>query len=1632
MPIVDLEAPSPFRISGRPEGFAVTPGEDDLTKGSDAPDTSPGSVAAAAFRQNNMIASAITRKDWGAEREVEPGFNPWDAIKGTKYEPHWNSFVDIRSSSGADARKRQLDMEDEDRRTLAAANWSQNLVMGLLAGTADPTVLLPAGEFVRGVKGGISIAGTALKTGAAAGGAAALQETGLHATQQLRETSESAMNIGASVFLGGLLGAGGAKLLSHAEWNTAVAGLNRDLGVTAKAPIAGGPLHEIVLAHPDVSEAIANPKINRTQDVPYTAGPDKTGPGLNIDQHFPHEFTVEGKTFDPAQPFAVHEFSERHAMEKLIAGGMDQETAYKVAHWEVAEPAEGGWYEANGIDQGKAEAAYQPFIDQIEHEKLAKGDGDVPRDLYRKPYPHDSVDAAAREKAPVPKPTAEEAARGREILAQGEAKASGAPASVGAAAQEPVTIEGNAIAGRAAGAVAAATAKLNPLLRLMQSPSATVREVAGKLFENPLYLKKNFEGVASEPAVETLMKEWNGGLVKALQSTEGAWRDYRKAGGQLSKTEFREAVGRAMRRKDESEIPEVAKVAKAWRSQVFDPLKEAAIKAGLLPEDVSVDTAASYFSRMWNRNRLIAQEGRFKGIVSDHYSGVIGREYDKATASTRSRLAKLDQEIADLTLSAEGRAEQLSKVEAELAAHEEAGDAYQGFTEKADRLGELAGEMRKAKDAGDTAALEAARAEAKAIKEQGGKALKEFMAERAALRTRRRNIDLGAAGISERAQAIAEGLADLEEANQRSMQRLVKRGQVLERDLDKIDPDVLAERIGGMRDSFISMAQKHDAAADRADQAIAKIKEDAQKRAERADVREDKEAAPVVPARKAGLSLLAFIRKRGGIAASDALAGDVKGLGLGRMLSKRGVPLDRLREAAVEAGYLTDEGARGGGVSTSTVNDLLDSMGAEARGNKVYIPGEEPLPEIRPPVGGGPLGRSEKGSQILDAAEAKIIDRLEKHAAEQRARAERMETISTRLDIAEDFDREGAVAELRRSIDRSVAEVSNVSLGRGERAQRMQERLAALDPAKVKKRVEVVEQMKRDLQRAYYDRWETKNLGQNVDLFAADKERPDFSDMAREIADTAYNTLTGRTESGVRPEFMSVGTRGPMKDRTFNIPDELIEDFLEHDIDHVGRRYARVMGADVEMAHKFGSVDMKEQLESIRANYDRLRSGVTDEAILAKLGKQERADVDDMTALRDLLRGTRAESPVERNFGKIARVAAHINYIRQMGEVVLASLTDAIRPAMVHGLTPYMATVGQLAKNLDAIKLSVGEAQLAGNVAERILAHRMATLTDIADPYASRGPVEAFMENMSNVASKWNGIRLWTDMMKSFTAVMTQNRILGNVDRFAKIKGSERAYMAMLGIDESMAERIAAQVAKHGETIDGVRVAGTENWTDDVARRTYRAAVNKDMDSIIVQSGKADVPLFSHTPMGKMLLQFQSFNLASHQRVMMRGLQESPTRFIGGTIAMNSMGMLMTYLKALSGNRTEKQEAFTSNPGWWIGEGLDRSGIIPVPMELANRFEKMTGVNPIKGALKVFDKGSAESQKNQNRSGFGSMLGPTVGLGEDIFNVAKIPRTLYDGKDVSQAQKNAAVRLVPFNSYFGWRQMLNYVVNPPH
>lgn len=175
-----------------------------------------GDVLGAAFRLENTVSNVVgmlNRPSYPAE----PGYNPLEAIRGTKYERDYiDEALGIRSAAEMRDWQARVDREEADKRALHDAGGA-GVAAGILAGILDPLVFLPVGGAVRSVKGGYS----ALKSAAMVGGLSALQtgvsELALQAAQETRTAGDSAIAIATSGVLGGLIGGGAASLLTRAE-----------------------------------------------------------------------------------------------------------------------------------------------------------------------------------------------------------------------------------------------------------------------------------------------------------------------------------------------------------------------------------------------------------------------------------------------------------------------------------------------------------------------------------------------------------------------------------------------------------------------------------------------------------------------------------------------------------------------------------------------------------------------------------------------------------------------------------------------------------------------------------------------------------------------------------------------------------------------------------------------------------------------------------------------------------------------------------------------------------------------------------------------------------------------------------------------------------------------------------------------------------------------------------------------------------------------------------------------------------------------------------------------------------------------------------------------------------------------
>lgn len=217
------------------------------------------------------------------------------------------------------------------------------------------------------------------------------------------------------------------------------------------------------------------------------------------------------------------------------------------------------------------------------------------------------------------------------------------PQSIGAAQVFNTTLDQEQLAGLG---LINKTLSVNPGGRLAQSPSRASRAINQQLAENNYYFAKNDEGLATFTAAETKIKQYDAMLYKQMESTKDAYQAYSKniraAGGQrMNFVDFNEAVGMAMRRGDQSEIPEVAQAAAQIRP-MFEATKVRMQELGILPEDVDVSTAQSYLPRIYKFDKILSDRTEFRGRIANWIQGISSKGADAAG----TRIEKIDSGLA--------------------------------------------------------------------------------------------------------------------------------------------------------------------------------------------------------------------------------------------------------------------------------------------------------------------------------------------------------------------------------------------------------------------------------------------------------------------------------------------------------------------------------------------------------------------------------------------------------------------------------------------------------------------------------------------------------------------------------------------------------------------------------------------------------------------------------------------------------------------------------------------------------------------------------------------------------------------------------------------------------------------------
>jgi hypothetical protein len=616
----------------------------------------------AAFRLYNTLGSATSLPQNYPQSLLKPSaqFDPAPYIPADKKQ-YASAYAYANTLQEVEAVTARIEQEELDRRNFAASG-ALGVVGAIGFGILDPVnYAIPVfGNAGKG-RGLISVLRNGATHAAVGLGTVSLQSALLHQTQVTRTLGESANDIAIGTFLSGLLGVGvssavegylALKGVKAKNMTSMKALLEKDLNVPRTGRYVPAEVAQVEAASKQALQTLESLK---TQGVTAEA-PEYIQAALKAKETGTRLETMldDIHELDPLEP-GYFEIPESALLEDTAPGGNGSATGKALEAQIAAQSTDGTIYQkapseipaGAPVDVPAVEAAVpetppRQFVDYLGvGEEAPAAVKTEPRTGQGSEGPVSGVAGQADPGTASPRntdlgngdtlgdPIAYETADGWEEVYS--AKQMGFPDEALNAANLDERLKDHSFIEKLP-----LTNRQDPLIRTQLSPSIETRRTVQRLVETPLKYEKNALGVATEVPAEALARQYKAPLAFSLKHLDDLFVEYRtgaaKAGGKamalvqdamggvegkLSFDEFKQAVGKAMRQGDVHSIPQVAQAAQNFRRMVFDPLKDQAIRLGVLPAGVETETAATYLTRVWDVERIAAQRDEFYQLNLD-------------------------------------------------------------------------------------------------------------------------------------------------------------------------------------------------------------------------------------------------------------------------------------------------------------------------------------------------------------------------------------------------------------------------------------------------------------------------------------------------------------------------------------------------------------------------------------------------------------------------------------------------------------------------------------------------------------------------------------------------------------------------------------------------------------------------------------------------------------------------------------------------------------------------------------------------------------------------------------------------------------------------------------------------------
>lgn len=506
--------------------------------------------------------------------------------------------------------------------------------------------------------------------------------------------------------------------------------------------------------------------------------------------------------------------------------------------------------------------------------------------------------------------------------------------------------------------------------------------------------------------------------------------------------------------------------------------------------------------------------------------------------------------------------------------------------------------------------------------------------------------------------------------------------------------------------------------------------------------------------------------------------------------------------------------------------------------------------------------------------------------------------------------------------------------------------------------------------------------------------------IARDIMDEVTRSKPFLDLDEAAEQFDWITSPSGTKARTFEIPDKLIEKFLENDAEVLIRHHTKTMGMDIELLRKFGDIDMRTVIEEVTSEYQRLIDETKDLSKRRDLKKSLDRDLEDIRGLRDRLRGTYGASKDPHAMSsRFIRVMKSFNVLVGMGGAVVSSVPDVVRTVMVEGVeNTYSKGMKHMFKqsSLQIKKMQKKEMRQAAIAVDAVLGLRSAAFADVGDLFGARFGIERKLNQSTATFFMLNGLNYWNQALKEFAGNVTALRMTDAIMKpWERLSKSDKEKFLKNGIDQQDHGRMQSLIKQHGERVDGEWMPNTELWGDIKMRTAFRNALNQNVERIIVTPGAGDRALWTSRELGSLLTQFKSYGQGAMVRVLTSGLQEKDAAFWQGAFLMIGLASLVNEFKRIQYG-IKSDEDFDEK----LINAIDRSGVLGWFTDVNNSIEKISDFNV--GVRPAFTDKNINYMPGQAK--LASAFGPTVNT---VLNTASVAGDVISGNVDATTGKNA-------------------------